>query len=187
MAAHLGLPARCLWVAALLAAAALAAITTPSAVLGSCIMPPPVQEAIQTSEIVFVGTVVETANGNTWANVEVEEVWRGPDQPQRVVVKGGPGGNAMTSVDRSFEVGVKYLFFPFAGENGELADNSCSNTVPWSADLAQARPTDARPPLGATPAAAGFDVGGLIAPLGVALLVGAVLLIAGVLARGRTA
>lgn len=171
----------------LAAVAALAYVLPPSAVLASCMMPPPVEEAAQNAEIVFVGTVAETSNHNSWASVVVDEVWRGPDQPATVVVKGGPEGNMATSVDRSFEVGVKYLFFPYADETGGLADNSCTNTVQWSADLAQLRPADARQPLGATEAESGFDVGSVIAPIGVAALVAGVLLVVGLLARGRTA
>ena len=172
---------------ALAAVAALAFVLPPSAALADCMMPPAVEQAAQTAEMVFVGTVAETSNHNSWASVVVEEVWRGPDQPAAVIVKGGPAGDMVTSVDRSFEVGVKYLFFPYASEAGDLADNSCTNTVAWSADLAQLRPADARQPLGATEAATGFDVGALIAPLGVAILVGGVLLVAGLLARGRAA
>lgn len=171
----------------LAAVAALVFVLPPSAVLADCMMPPPVEEAAQTAEIVFVGTVAETSNHNSWASVVVEEVWRGPDQPAAVVVKGGPAGNMATSVDRFFEVGVKYLFFPYADETGGLADNSCTNTIQWSADLAQLRPADARQPLGATQPESGFDVASVIAPLGVAVLVGGALLIAGLLARGRTA
>jgi hypothetical protein len=171
----------------LAAVAALAFVLPPSAVLADCRMPPPVEEAAQTAEIVFVGTVAETSNHNSWANVVVEEIWRGPDQPAAVVVKGGPAGNMATSVDRAFEAGVRYLFFPYPDETGGLADNSCTNTVQWSADLAQLRPADSRQPLGATEAEARFDIGSVIAPLGVAVLVGGALLVAGLLARGRTA
>lgn len=171
---------------ALAAVAALAFVLPPSAALADCMMPPPVEEAARTANIVFVGTVAETSNHSSWASVVVEEVWRGPDQPAAVVVKGGPAGNMATSVDRAFEAGVKYLFFPYPDEAGGLADNSCTNTVQWSADLAQLRPADAR----ITQVEAEvdmFDVGGVIAPLGVAVLVGGVLLVMGLLARGRTA
>lgn len=170
----------------LLASAGMLLLAAPGSVLADCMMPPPVEEAAQTAEIVFVGTVAETSNHNSWANVVVEETWRGPDQPEAVIVKGGPAGNMATSVDRFFEVGVKYLFFPYVDEAGGLADNSCTNTVQWTADLAQLRPADARQPLGATEAEKGFDVAGVIAPLGVAVLVGGALLVAGLLARGRT-
>jgi hypothetical protein len=170
-----------------MAVAALAFALAPSVALADCMMPPAVQDAVKSADIVFVGTVTETANRNTWASVAVEEVWRGPDQPATVLVKGGSGGDMISSVDRSFEAGTKYLFFPYLGEGGELADNSCTNTTPWTADLAQIRPADARQPLGAAQPEGGVDVAGLIAPLGVALLVGGALLVAGLLARGRSA
>jgi hypothetical protein len=165
--------------------AALAFLLTPSAVLADCMMPAPVKEAAQTAEVVFIGTVTETTNRDSWASVAVEEIWRGPDLPATVVVKGGSGGDGISSVDRSFQAGVKYLFFPYADEQGDLADNSCTNTIEWSADLAQVRPASVRQPVGSNEEKGGFDVGGVIAPLGVALLVGGVLLGAGLLARGR--
>ena len=167
--------------------AALAFLLTPSVALADCMMPLPVKEAALKADILFVGTVTETTHNNSWASVAVEEVWRGPDLPAAVVVKGGPGGDAITSVDRSFQAGVKYLFFPYADEQGALADNSCTNTMEWSADLAQIRPAEVRQPLGTTEEAGGFDLGGVVAPLGVALLVAGGLLVAGLLARGRSA
>ena len=169
------------------AVTALAFVVAPSAALADCMMPPAVGEAAEAAEIVFVGTVTETTNRNSWANVAVDEVWRGPDMPATVVVKGGSGGDGISSVERSFQAGVKYLFFPYADEQGGLADNICTNTVEWSADLGQLRPADAREPLGASGADGGFDVGSVVAPLGVAVLIAGVLLLAGLLARGRTA
>jgi hypothetical protein len=166
--------------------AALGFMLTPSVALADCMMPAPVKEAALKADILFVGTVTETTSNDTWASVAVEEVWRGPDLPADVVVKGGPGGNAMTSVDRTFWAGVKYLFFPYADEQGALADNSCTNTMEWSADLAQIRPAEVRQPLGTAEEGDGFDIGGLVAPLGVALLVAGALLVTGLLARGRT-
>jgi hypothetical protein len=182
---HLGL--------ALSFGAVLSIVGGPSVALADCMPPPAVEEAAKTADIVFVGTVTEVSNNSTWARVAVDEVWRGPDQEATVVIKGGPGGNSMTSVDRTFEVGVKYLFFPFL-EQGEpvpgvdltgLHDNSCSNTQQWDASLLPLRPADARAPLAAPTESSGFDFAGLIAPLGVALVVAVVLLGAGLLARGR--
>ena len=157
----------------------------PGVALADCMMPPAVEEAVQTAEIVFVGTVTATTNRNSWASVEVHEVWRGPDQPSAVVIKGGPGGNAATSVDRAFEPGVRYLFFPYVDPEIGLADNSCTSTQPWTEAMVALRPADARAPTGASPTESGFDAAGLLVPLGVAVLVGAVLLVVGLLARGR--
>jgi hypothetical protein len=165
--------------------AAFGLLAEPATTLASCTMIPLLEDAIKTADIVFVGTVVETANRNTWATVQVEEVWRGPDQPARVVVQGGPAGNAATSIDRSFAVGVKYLFFPRANDAGALGDNICSNTTEWSAELAGLRPADARAPIGSTPPPAGFDVMSVAVPAGMALLVAGLLVGVGLLARGR--
>lgn len=172
------------------AAAAFAALpllvqlAAPSAARADCMPPPPIEDAVKSAEIVFVGTVAATSNRSSWASVTVEEVWRGPDQAAQVLVKGGPGGNAATSVDRSFEVGVKYLFFPYADAGG-LADNSCTSTTRWTADLAALRPADARAPVGATSGGGGIDVGGLVAPLAVTLLVAGTLLVVGLAVRSR--
>ena len=159
----------------------------PALALADCMMPPPIEEAATTADIVFVGTVAQTMNRNSWANVEVTEVWRGPDQPRAVVVKGGPPGNAATSVDRAFETGVTYLFFPYADPELGLADNSCSSTTPWTEDLDALRPAVTREPIGAEPEAGGFDLGGILVPLGVAVIVGGALFLAGLAARGRRA
>lgn len=165
--------------------AALAFVVTPSAVLADCMMPPAVGEAAKTADIVFVGTVTETTNQNRWANVAVTEVWRGPDLAGTVVVKGGGPGDGISSVDRQYKAGVQYLFFPYANEQGELADNTCTNTVEWSADLGGLRPATVREPTGSSEGDGGFQVADVLAPLGVALLVAGALLVTGLLARGR--
>lgn len=178
---------------------ALGLLAAPAVTLADCMMPPSVAEALTNAEIVFVGTVTETSNRSSWATVEVEDIWKGPDVPAVVLVKGGPGGNAATSVDRTFEVGVKYLFFPYVANATEpalgrgidveagLADNSCTNTTPWVPELADLRPAGAHAPIGAAPEASGFDVMSIAVPAGVALLVAGVLLGVGLLARGRDA
>ena len=42
-----------------------------------CQMAPPIEEAVRTSELVFVGTVTAIDNEGRSATVQVEEVWRG--------------------------------------------------------------------------------------------------------------
>jgi hypothetical protein len=168
-----------------MALTALAVLGAPDVALADCAAPPPLEQAINAADIVFVGTVTSTANGNRWATVAVKEVWRGPDQPPIVLVKGGPGGNTATSVDRSFETGATYLFTPFRDGDGSLSDNSCSSTTLMSEAVAPLRPALTRTPTGAAPEAPGFDFGGLIGPIGVAVIVAGVLLLVGLLARGR--
>jgi len=159
----------------------------PAIALARCVLPPPIAEAVKTADIVFVGRVAQTTNRNSWASVEVTEVWRGPDQPRAVVVRGGPAGNAATSVDRTYEPGVTYLFFPYADAEPGLADNSCTSTTPWTEAMVALRPTDVRQPIGADPEAGGFDPGGLLLPIGVAVIVGGALFLGGLAARGRRA
>jgi hypothetical protein len=166
-------------------AAAVALVAIPSATVASCRLAPDIKTAVLSADIVFVGTVTATSNRDSWATVAVEEVWRGPDQPAEVVVKGGPAGNAATSVDRTFEVGVKYLFFPYVDPAVGLSDNSCTSTIQWSDDLLALRPSDARTSAGVTGTETGFDVGGLLGPLAVAVVVAGVLLAVGLLARSR--
>lgn len=171
---------------ALVLGAALA-LLAPTTTLADCRAPEPIGRAVANADVVFVGTVVETANRGTWATVRVDEIWRGKDQPSTVLVKGGPPGNAATSVDRAYEVGVKYVFFPYSDADGSLADNSCTNTTQWTAELAALRPADARSPIGATPEASGFELSSVLVPGVVALVVAGLLVGVGLLARGRDA
>lgn len=155
--------------------ALLAASAAP--VLADCMMPPPAEQAVQTAEIAFVGTVMSVANGGRWANVAVEEVWVGPDLPPLVTVRGGPEGNSATSIDRSFTAGTRYLFMPFIAE-GTLQDNSCSSTTEYVAEHAKLRPANARLPLvSETAPLTSFDPMSLLLP--VALIVGAGFLVFG--------
>lgn len=171
----------------------LAWLTAPSSVLADCADGPPLAQAVQSADIVFVGTVTATQHRETWATVVVHEVWRGPSQPVDLVIRGGPGGNSMTSVDRVFEAGVKYLFFPYVDSDAEplpgqaigLSDNNCSSTTPWAEAMLELRPAEVIQPVVPATTEPGIDLGGLIAPTGVALVVAAALLAVGLLARGR--
>lgn len=177
----LGLPV--LVAAPLLAASIL--LAAPGAAVASCAALPPIENAMQTADVVFVGTVSATSNGDRWAEVAVQEVWRGPDMPATVAVRGGPAGNSATSVDRSFQAGMTYLFVPYVDqESGALADNSCTNTTEWTEDLAKLRPADARKPLGAEATSGGLATDWLV-PAGIAIVVFGGLLVVGLLARGR--
>ena len=111
-------------------------------------MPPPTGRAVKEADIVFVGTVIDTTNGGRWATVEVEEIWKGEDIDSVVEIKAGPADPpgptmAASSVDRSFDEGARYLFFPFRKQNGTFTDSSCSNTTRFTTDLERFRPPDA--------------------------------------------
>jgi hypothetical protein len=147
--------------------------------LASCARPIPIEEAMQSADSVFVGTVTGLSNGERWATVAVDEVWRGPDLAPIVEVHGGPAGNAATSIDRRFAGATRYLFV-LSIADGALSDNACSATIEWEPDLAGLRPATARPRIAPAPepeAAAAFDPASLLLP-------GAVILAAGLVVFG---
>lgn len=126
----------------LLAAALAVLATTPRPALASCISPPPLDEAIAQAPMVFVGTVEAVEHGGGVATFAVEEVWVGDDLT-RVTVHGAQEPGAVTSIDRTFMAGERYLVFPMP-EGSVLKDNSCTSTQVWSEELAAFRPADAR-------------------------------------------
>lgn len=167
------------------ALASLLVLAWPGATLASCAQTPDIKTAATSADIVFIGTVIATANGSSPARVAVEEVWRGPNQPAEVLMQVGSVGNAATSVDRTVEVGVKYLFVPYRDVDGVLSDNACTSTTEWVPELAGLRPADARQPIGGPAVDAGFDFGGILGPIVVAVVLAVVLLGIGLLARDR--
>jgi hypothetical protein len=109
---------------------------------------------INAAPIAFVGTVVGTANNDRVARVKVESIWKGPVVPTLVTVSGTPDqGSAATSVDRTFQVGRRYLFLPFTASS-PFQDNSCSATQIYSSRLDSFQPATAQPP---GPGSAGPD------------------------------
>ena len=162
-------------------------LSVPAVASASCAMPIPIEEAIRSAEVVITGTVTATENDGRWATVEVHEIWKGPDLPATVIIRGGPGPGSASSIDRTFTAGARYLFVASLDGQGGLSDNACSATTEMAAADNALRPADFRTPAPADPAPAGVDLGGLVAPIGVALLVAVALLGAGLLARGRQA
>jgi hypothetical protein len=167
--------------------AALLVAALPGTAAASCVMPLPLGDAIPVADVVIVGTVTSTENLGRWAAIAVEDIWKGPDLPGSVVVRAGPAGNAATSGDRMFEAGVRYLFMLGLDEQGGLTDNACSSTTAWDDSMGMLRPAGARAPTRGEPEPPGFDLAGLLAPVGVAVIVGGTLFIAGLMARGRRA
>lgn len=147
------------------------------------------QELWRTADAVFVGTVTEVGNNARWAKVTVDEVWRGPDQPVEVEVRGGPADpGTASSVDRTYEVGVRYLFAVMVVE-GNLEDNACSGTTQVEAiDLDAMRPDEARGPsetAGTSGRADGLELGWLAGPVLATSIIGGLLLATVLLARRR--
>lgn len=153
------------------------------AALASCAEPPTLEEALGSAETVFVGTVTGVRFDGRVATFEVEDIWKG-DLDATAVVNGGPslaeleasaakGESVRTSADRSYEPGRRYLVLSHRSEAGVLADNACSSTRVYTADLAGLRPESAyapvpQPPAGGDSGIAGWTVAALaVAALGV--------------------
>lgn len=109
----------------------------------SCIVPPPLHDAVSTAKIAFVGTVVRTSNAGRFASVHVDAVWKGAHVPRRVELRGSTATteNAMTTVDRSYERGQRYLFLPYRRiTKTTFLDNACSSTTEYTSAVARAQP-----------------------------------------------
>ena len=107
--------------AALVTASALTMLALPAAVgaaaaYASCAGTP------EPSPYAFTGTVLSVEDGGTVATVET-------DDGSTVTVIGGPGGggNGMSSVDRTYKVGVRYEFHPL-NDQSPYEDNICTAT-----------------------------------------------------------
>lgn len=118
----------------------------------SCALPVPRADALARADAVVVGTVTATRSADRIATVTVEDIWKG-NADLVIEVAGGPDSpNMRTSVDRTFEVGTRYLFFLLErtaqdsrGTFGAFfEDNSCTNTRPYTTDLDTLRPSTAR-------------------------------------------
>jgi hypothetical protein len=132
------------WLAAAVAVYGFLVIGTAGA-QASCAMPRSLQEQITTAPLVFVGTVVWTADDDRVAHVRVESIWKGPTLSAYVDVHGSPvSGNVRSSIDRTYRAGERDIFVLFSNSS-PYQDNSCSGTQPFTAEIAAFAPTDARP------------------------------------------
>jgi hypothetical protein len=128
-------------------------------------------------QVVFVGAVTGIDNGGRSASVAVKEVWQG-DVPPTVTVTGGQDPTNPAEDDRTFEVGIAYLFVPvLSGDH--FVDSACSATMIWSDDLVKLRPPGAHAPdasasLGTESTSPGplSFLGSFAGPLAVAALIG---------------
>ena len=104
--------------------------------------------ALNSSDVVLIGTVESTSNMNRYAVVRVDEIWKGKIASQLIKVKGGaaPSGGKFMTVgehDRSYVVGTRYVF-DLSGSGSTFEDNTCTLTTKWDDSLRSFRPLDAR-------------------------------------------
>ena len=134
--------------AAPLLAAILAAAAPATSAIASCVAPRPLPDEIQSAAVVFVGTVVYTADGDRQAHVKVESIWKGAPLPAYVDVDGSPvsGPFAASSIDRRYESGVRYLFVLYSASQ-PFQDNNCSATQQFSPTMATYVPASAKAPM----------------------------------------
>jgi hypothetical protein len=127
---------------AILVAAALLGIATPA--IASCTDRPTPKEALEGNEVVFVGQVIETVQQGRVAVVEVESIWKGGDIIGVTQVEGA-GGDSANRDDRTFETGLRYVFFPRNDEPPFRAD-ACTATTELTDEVARLQPKDAHAP-----------------------------------------
>lgn len=129
------------WIALVVLVAAAAACGGAASIPDTnCADPESVAERVRFESIVIKGIV--TAWDGTTADFTIEEIWRGPDLPEKVEIVAEAG--------RAYTAGEKYLVFP-TDNPSPLADAPCSATTRWDESLAEYRPAGARVP-GTAPA-----------------------------------
>ena len=170
----------------------LMSVTGVSPAVASCIQLPRLSESLATSQLVFVGEVVEVTNNDRTATVEVIEIWKGSVPEGTVEIVGGAeGANTASSVDRTYRAGVVYLFVPDRRmKDGRFSVSSCSPTRPYRDRFDRLRPATAQIVSDGDRGESGTDDSqGVSSPLVPIILGGAALLVlislAGYLARKR--
>lgn len=106
----------------------------------SCAEPPIFAQGFGAAPLVFTGTVVSTESSDRVAHVAVDAIWKGDETAAEVTVYGTPdpfpGGGFMSisSIDRTFQMGVRYVFFPVTVSD-PYEENSCTLTQPLTAEI----------------------------------------------------
>ncbi len=154
-------------------------------VSADCSAPPALPVAIAQADAVFVGVVETLTNDDRWAQVRVEEVWRGAVDAPIMEVLGGEGPGTGSTVDRTYVLGARYLFVLPLHE-GRLVDSACTSTTQWNELMAELRPTTAVSTIRPAEEAGSSGLAGLALGLIVALgLGGAAVGIVGLMLRRR--
>ena len=122
-------------------------LLTPAANASCAFMP--LEQSLLAAESAFTGTVEGLREPGHVARVRVGRVWKGPDVPERVDVRGGPpaaSGAAATSIDFTFARGEEYLFLLQNAE--DFSVTQCGGTTSLDGNVQSLEPPDSRPPVG---------------------------------------
>lgn len=181
--------ARLATVMLILAATMALLVTTPDpAAACSCMEPPPPTEAMADSDAVFLGEVVETrlvgseVDGELFARIAVEEVWKG-EVAELVEVRTQPD-SAMCGYH--FTTGARDLIYAHQGDDGSYSTHLCTRTAP--ADAAEEDLTafgEGRAPLAGEHLAEDDRSWLVFSAAGLAIVVAIVLIVAGIAWRRR--
>jgi hypothetical protein len=137
----------------LLAGLVATTLTSSTPVHASCgVTAPPgsVADAVAEARVVFVGRVVYTSDGDRFARVKVESIWKGPVLPAYVDVHGeapGSGPFSGSEGDHRYQAGARYLFIPSNDQPPFQDYGDCNiSTQVYSGPLSALAPSDARAP-----------------------------------------
>lgn len=129
----------------------LLAVATPAR--AGCTEVETVESGLASADLVVVGLVQAIGDGGRSASVVVDEVWKGDPGGTEIEVNGGSG--PISSTDRVYILGSRYLVFAQDAPGGGWTDSVCSPTQVWDDGLAGFRPT-AEPTAEAPTTTAGF-------------------------------
>lgn len=110
----------------------------PTEAQARCASPAPIDSAMATNGVVFVGTVVDVSQDNV-ATVSVESVWKGPKLAAEVLVDGGP---ITDPENRGLDEDERYLFFP-SNDEPPFEDDRCTATRVFDDELERFKPAGA--------------------------------------------
>ena len=148
-------------------------ILAASPVAADCQPAGPVEDALPTAPVAFVGVV--TALDGPVATFAVREVWAG-DVPSTVEVRGladdiggvdAGFGAGFSEDDRQWNGGGTYLVVPWV-DGAVLRDSICTPTTEWRPELETLRPANAR--VGTAEEAGGVSVPPAVLATGAVLL-----------------
>jgi hypothetical protein len=135
---------RCGWLALILGCFVLA--VAPASTLAICVRLSGDNPVPADAQLVFVGTVADTAANEQNALIHIEEIWRGGPLPEWLPVIGTQDPSVIWEDTTRFNGESRYLVVADRYE-GAIVPRGCGYTTPYSADLAALRPLNPSMPV----------------------------------------